>query len=158
MVRDKLGECVGMLSQLDLGWLAGIFDGEGSLNAQLSNRKNGTGGNVYFEVRVEVTSFAMIERIMRVLDTVDVHYKLRPQARRSMSTKDIYRLSVYQRAHVDKLLTLLLPILTVKAKEAEAVLNWYKRWPQGLRKLSSTITAEEKLAVLVKLRHLKRAA
>lgn len=113
-----------MLTDLDLGWLAGIIDGEGSLNVYV-----GKSGSIAVEVRVEACSLTMMDGIRRCYDAAAIQYKLRGPFRRKLSTKDVYRISVYRAAEVLKLLKLLDPVLVVKAEEARVTISWFERWP-----------------------------
>jgi hypothetical protein len=147
-----------MISPIDLGWLAGIVDGKSSIHGQIANKHSSTGGNLYFEMRIEATSFAMIERVSLDLEAAGIQYRLRPTSRRKNSTKDIYSLSVYRRDQLEKLLALLLPVLVVKAEEAKAVLEWYKRWQKGKRERDTITSLKDKEAMVIKLKSLKQVA
>lgn len=149
-----------MLTDLEIGWFAGIIDGEGCIQAIRSNRSKGysTGGSIATELRVEAVSLPMIDRIYRILDALDVRYKASRPRRAPNSTRDIHRVSVYRNADVKKVLTLVEPILVVKRAEAKTVLEWLERWPDQRGVNKERATFEEKEAYYLKLRELKKVA
>lgn len=66
-----------MATEAELGWLAGIIDGEGCIYAHWQNkRKYSTGGNVSVEIRVEAVSFVMISKCASICDGIGVGYTI----------------------------------------------------------------------------------
>jgi hypothetical protein len=151
-----------MASDLDIGWLAGILDGEGSLGVYWANKAKGhkTGGNIYAEVRIEATSFAMLSKVARILDDLSiVHRMWVPPRLAQNATRSSYRLAIYRSTDVIKCLNIVRPALAVKAAEADAIIKWYERWPdQRGRKATDRATYEEKVAFYDEAKRLKRVA
>jgi hypothetical protein len=149
-----------MTSDLELGWLAGIIDGEGSLGVYWANKgKYTTGGNVYAEVRIEVSSFAMVSRFAAILDGLAIGYRLAGPTQKGKATnKPTYRLAVYRRGDVVSLLHWLRPALIVKAPEADAILQWYERWPEQRGNHPHRASHNEKVVFYEEVKRLKRTA
>lgn len=149
-----------MLNDRDIGWLAGILDGEGCLQVILSNRSKQykTGCSIAAEVRIEATSITMFDKVRRVLDALGVQYKFGNSPLRKMSTRPIYRLSVYRIEEVMKLLGIVRDSLTVKQAEADTIIAWFNRWPDQRRKGVQKATLPEKEAFYATMRELKKVA
>src|SRR5579863_6517286 len=59
----------------ELGWLAGILDGEGWIGFSITQKRSGTGGSVFakLEVRVNNTDKAIIDRTAEIMNKLGVN-------------------------------------------------------------------------------------
>jgi len=137
----------------DLAWLAGIIDGEGCIFARKVNKV----ANVDCRVAIQAASIRMIDDVSRIYDRYGIAYtremRTRPRHNRSMHKVDIWR-----RAHVCKLLRLLLPYLRVKDREAEVVLEWFGKFPNEKPSGSRKSTFKQRMRFIETVKRLKKTA
>ena len=106
-----------MVTQLELGWLAGIIDGEGSV---LILKR----GNLYIpSVKMANTSKVLIEKFCDILDRLDVSYscygKHKPGNRKYQ-----WEVNIDGGKRVMSLLLQIQDILVYKQKQAFKVMEW----------------------------------
>jgi len=104
----------------DLGWLAGIIDGEGCIAAYSKD------GKIRLDVTVDTTSPKMEKHIRKIYKKHDIwHTECVKQAGKN-STRPVLRVRVAKKLGVIRLLKLLLPYLINKKQEAKALIEWYE--------------------------------
>jgi hypothetical protein len=112
-----------MITDGELGWLAGIIDGEGSV--RLYRKPRGISHVVVLSVRVTNTMPAIIDSTVRIMRGLidnpnDVHvYQLTPSNR-----KICWSVEITKRSAVLSVLTAVLPYLFGKRIEAELLIEW----------------------------------
>ena len=147
-----------MATEIELGWLAGILDGEGCICGCWSNRRNGIGGNVYVEVRVESCSVAMIVKVAMICADIGVHTAVENDRFQKGATRTSHRVLVSRREDVLKLLRTIRPYLVVKQAEANVAVEFYERFGDQRRSRQGRATLNEKVALFDTLRSLKKIA
>lgn len=116
------------LSERDLAWLAGIWDGEGTITL---TRGSGRNHKVGMAVCVSNTNTAIMERVEGLVSAIvgrPIRARLRPCpsfARR----RPIYRLQVASKADVRKFCETLHPYLVGKATQALLMLRYLETCP-----------------------------
>lgn len=77
-----------MVSDLDLGWLGGLFDGEGSISTQREGRN-------YPRVDIVNTDKALLEKAQAILDALEIDNSLRLRAStHSPKHSPVYQLTI----------------------------------------------------------------
>ena len=148
-----------MASEAEIGWLAGIIDGEGCIYGHFANRhRNSTGGNMAIEIRVESTSIAMIGKVALLCKDIGVHCTIDSNRRQKGSTKESHRVNITRRDEVLKFLRVVRDYLVVKQSEADVTIAFYERFGDQRRDHSARATYNEKVALFDTLRSLKRTA
>lgn len=148
-----------MATEAELGWLAGIIDGEGCIYGHWINRyRSNTGGNVVVEVRVESSSLAMIAKVILICDDIDVHCTFDGNRRQKGSTKASHRAEIRRQGDVLKFLCVLRNYLVVKQSEADVAIAFYERFGDQRRSRSGRATLDEKVVLFDTLRSLKKTA
>lgn len=107
-----------MLEELDIAYIAGLFDGEGSIN--IFRKQNKSGSNSYYlEITITNTDFPVLNWLQSVLGgRVDKTSNVKLQSSRPLrrwraSCKDAHRI-----------LLVLLPYLRVKKIQAELAIEF----------------------------------
>lgn len=116
---------------LELAWLAGILDGEGSIGRYPIK----TGGNIIGIVIVNTDEaiLSKVEQIYKRLDICYHRYNRQMYTNRSgtyKATRPCYELTIRRRDTAEQLLPLLIPFLAgVKKTKAIDLFNWLKANP-----------------------------
>lgn len=126
---------------LDLSWLAGIIDGEGSLTCGYRNYCESTKFRVYPQVRVGNTNMGIIQSVMRIYDNIGVRYRVETQQYKK-HWKELTLIKVNRFVHIINLLTAIQPFLKGKAGQAETMLALCKSRKEQLHR-NSPYTIEE---------------
>ena len=160
LVDSKGRELKVMIRDIELGWLAGIIDGEGCITAGLKNRgrSNVSVGSVECRITVQANSGAMIAKICNLLDITDIGYALELNRKVKGGTRPAHRVVVRRKAEVMKLLSLITPHLVVKAAEAELMMTYIARYPDSRNRFTSNASNDEKASFIAELREAKRSA
>lgn len=148
-----------MATEVQIGWLAGIIDGEGCICGHWTNRgKYSTGGSVSVEVRVDATSLAMIMKIASICTDLGVAFALEGPRMAKLSKRPAHRISVRRRADVVRLLSILREHLVVKQQEADATIEFYVAFGEQRGNHNRKASLGDKVLIFEKLRDLKKTA
>lgn len=119
------------VTPINLAWLAGIWDGEGTFAICRSNRNNRTlkQSTPVFTGRLTLsnTSETMIDEILRVLSSIGVRVSIwkNPKPRKVNHKREIH-LTINRQEDVIKCCEMLIPYLIVKKERALTVLEFMK--------------------------------
>lgn len=108
-------------TEAEIGWLAGIIDGEGRIGIAMQNRS--ASRSVSVDLQVVNTDFALIEKVVSIMRKLSVnpHIRDRIHAKATCNTNRIVSLRKF--AHVKRVLDAVLPHLTgMKSEKAKIVL------------------------------------
>lgn len=73
------------LTEADIGWLAGIIEGEGSLAMNAYDRKDrGANLKVQTSIMVYNTDARIIEKVTRIMDQLDIGYYIKERVQKAM--------------------------------------------------------------------------
>lgn len=102
-----------------LAWLAGIWDGEGTLMIHYTNRN-------YYVGRATLTntSVIMINEIVKILDDYGIKGHIFLEDRKVKNHKKCYHLTINKLLNVKKLIELMSPYLIVKKAHSELLLRF----------------------------------
>lgn len=141
----------------ETAWLAGVFDGEGSIHAHLvSPRKEEWNCmSMRLDIKISNTSKLLMEKVQRIVEKITYRkHKIRlNQVYQSMG-KLIYCIEVPNQRGIRMLLDAMLPFLTVKKAQAEAAIAFCVSRKLN-RHYGSGFTPEE-LVLPTKLKQLKK--
>jgi hypothetical protein len=120
--KAKIPEMMTMDNQqataIDLSWLAGIWDGEGTISVRKNHK------NCQYSPRLQVvnTNPAMIRKICEIFDSLNVRYYLYEKKQSPgavlRATRQCWALHVQTLSHGAILLNALLPYLVAKREQA----------------------------------------
>ena len=117
-----------MPQDIDIGWLAGIIDGEGCLTARMHYDKRDNRTRVGVRVNVSNSDVKVINKIRRVLDDLEVHYSVQERKPAKSSWKTVYHVDIQAYADVRKVLVHTINHLASNKKEiADAMLVYTQR-------------------------------
>lgn len=135
------------LSEIELGYIAGILDGEGSIHICRSHG--------YFLPRVGISNTykPLIAWLKRKIGCDYIHvFKYGYNTHK----RPCYYLSFENRQKITALLKTLLPYLIVKRRHAEIMLEYLSLRQQNLSKGQNRVYTEQELALYFKLKKLNR--
>lgn len=118
---------------IDLAWLGGIIDGEGSISFQVTTRKTGNLVIVPF-VSITNTDEGIINKVMQVLDDIGVGYKASWVIDKNHPGHlKRCNIRIDRFARVKGVIPMIYPYLnSVKQHNAEVVLNFIKEREENL--------------------------
>jgi len=116
----------------EIGWLAGIIDGEGSVTFV----KNGAGYLTHM-IHIIGSDMDLLEKCVRIINDyneggtpvriLDKRYK----TGMFKSNKKMYRLEIWRNGHLKKILPFLIPHLTEKKLRCQKMLNYLENHKKG---------------------------
>uniref|UniRef100_A0A6M3JSM7 Homing endonuclease n=1 Tax=viral metagenome TaxID=1070528 RepID=A0A6M3JSM7_9ZZZZ len=119
------------MNDKDIGWLAGVLDGEGCIHASRPWKKENdrkSNGRHHFDIRVIITQNPnlLLEKVGRLLREIDISYKYRDSYDRHPA-----EINITKKVEIKKLLLLILSELSCKKRSAEVVLEYIAKWPDS---------------------------
>lgn len=112
------------ISEFELGWLAGILDGEGtiSINRLMSHRKNAT---LTSRISIGNTNFTIIRNLKRIFKKLKIKLFIQKNQRvKGKNWKSAYIIQISHIKGVKSLLDVITPYLIGKKLQAEIVLSF----------------------------------
>ena len=102
-------------TEAEIGWLAGIIDGEGHIGISMQNKS--VSRSVSVDLQIVNTDFALIDKVVSILRKLDVnpHIRDRIHIKATWSSNRIVALRKF--AHVKRVLDAVLPHLTGMKRE-----------------------------------------
>ena len=130
----------------DVAWLAGFFDGEGSI--ELAIARNTKGGQIRVQLRCEIanTHQESIDHVRGLLDVYKIDSYKGMRDRSKYNSKIAYRLIIAGYHNTTAFIRLLLPYLVTKKEHAELALSYV-----STHKYMGPISSED-LAIANRLR------
>lgn len=142
---------------VDVAWLAGIFDGEGSVLARKVKYRNQTGPEKFsigVDIRIGNTSISLLDKCQRIVQEICYKkYKLHKHAKGRNSV--LWSLEVTKQRHAELVLEAMLPHLTSKRTQSVTMLSFLRsrkanrHWGQGY--------TPEEVEILTSLKAIRRA-
>lgn len=115
------------ISEIDIAWLAGLWEGEGSFSVRLRQKKykvSTTPGSI--EMKIAMTDEDVIAKVSKL---VDKSYFI--PNRKTVTGKIVYQLSIGKRETVIQLVKRIIPYLGKRRKEqAEKLLENHFLWEE----------------------------
>lgn len=131
-----------------LAWLAGIWDGEGTFSILYQRKRH---GDAYIaRVTLSNTDIAMINEILKILDSYNISGHLWKEEPRKKQHKASYHITINKLKNVKKCAELMLPYLVNKKPNAEIIIRFvnsrlkYKKKPIQDKKTGRIIGMEKK--------------
>jgi hypothetical protein len=128
----------------DIGWLAGIIDGEGSITFSMNGR-----GFLMHMIHIIGSDMELLKKCVRIINAYKdegVEAKILDKKYKNglfKSNKRMYRIEVWRQGHLKNLLPVLIPHLTEKKIKCQQLLNYLQNHKKG-----TWLTKEEKLKFL----------
>lgn len=105
----------------DIGWLAGIIDGEGHLGLSYQNKNRCT--TIKFDLSVVNTDFAITDKVVRILRDLGVNPYVRDRVHIKSQWATNRIVTVGKMIHIERVLFAVLPSLTgIKHEKANLML------------------------------------
>jgi len=117
------------ISRKDLktAWVAGLFDGEGSVGLYAFTRADGKNPSIIKRLTIENTNFELVDSFIEFLKEHKIkYYYWKPNLRRGRTNSPICAATVCSYRGCKKLLELLLPYLVGKKKQAQTLLDYFE--------------------------------
>lgn len=119
------------MNDKDIGWLAGVLDGEGCIHASTPWKKENdrkSNGRHHFDIRVIITQNPnlLLEKAGKLLREAEIVYKYRDSY-----YKHPAEIVISKKLEIERFLLLVLSELSCKKRSAEVVLEYIKRWPDS---------------------------
>jgi|HubBroStandDraft_1064217.scaffolds.fasta_scaffold66756_2 hypothetical protein len=121
-----------MKATVEVGWLAGIMDGEGTITLNLGTDR--PKGHMHLCIAFSNTSLSVIEKVQKILGKMGVNFKTYCASKANRGWKDIHQVKVMQIDSVKVLLNILVPHLTCKRQQAALMLEFLAYRECGKRK------------------------
>lgn len=112
-----------MEKQLKLAWLAGIWDGEGSITIFRHKERN---GSLKLKPCLVLTNTdeSIINEAVKILDSYDIRFHIIDYTR--PKSKRIYQLTTSKLSNLEKFCEIMIPYLIGKKSQAELLLRYAK--------------------------------
>jgi hypothetical protein len=119
------------MNDKDIGWVAGVLDGEGCIHASKPWKKENdrvSGIRHHFDIRIIITQNPnlLLEKVGRLLREWGIKYRYREG-----DNEHPAEVVVSQKPEIEKLLLLILSELSCRKRSAEVVLDYIKEWPDS---------------------------
>jgi len=125
------------MKDTDLAWLAGFWDGEGSITLFGHQERNGS-KKIKPIVSVVNTDIGMINKVRKILEELGCSFHLSERGARKSAHSTAYILQTANMSHIIKFLEAVLPYLTGEKKErGEILYDYCSRRASKLERLPS---------------------
>ena len=114
------------MKNTEAAWLAGLWDGEGSITVFRHTEKNGT-RKLCPTMLVVNTDINIISEAKRLLDEIGTSYHIFERRTSNPRHKNAFQLSTRNTAYIKLTLETLLPYLVGKKKQAELTLQYVNK-------------------------------
>jgi hypothetical protein len=131
------------LTPTEIGYIAGVLDGEGHIRLRLSQGKNG-GRSISPIMLIANTNLELLNKCRKILG-VGVIKKTNP-SKKTAVRKQCYQLRILGIAKIKTILEILLPELTVKREQAKLILVFCKS--RAIKPAKSPYTQDEYACVM----------
>lgn len=134
-----------MITEMDRAWLAGIWDGEGSISLFRNEEKNGS-IKIKPVVNFVNTDLGIINEALRILSEADcsVYIVNRNQSRKNSNHQDVVEVKCSTIVGIKKILELIAPYLRgVKKHKAEILLRYCTRREEKFSKGDRTYDEDD---------------
>lgn len=123
------------ISDRDIGWFAGIIDGEGSLTFG-ATKSPGT-NRLYYGIHIVNTNKEMLEKCLDIIDYITQEpnkLKLKPKVYKETSFKKTplacYQVTIRRKESIRKVLEEIIDLLTEKRIQGLRLLNYLQNCPK----------------------------
>jgi hypothetical protein len=112
-----------MLTETEKAWLAGFWDGEGSITIFTHMEKNGK-EKICPTLLVVNTHEGVIAHVVELLDRLETSFSVQHIKRKEEKNKDVYQVSTRNMAYIKIVLEAILPYLICKKAQGSLVLRY----------------------------------
>jgi len=112
------------VSEFELGWMAGIIDGEGCIYMFFRKKSN----YIYARFQLHVCDYEMVEEFSRLLTQLQIHHIWKVRNKKQKDThSDSYILDVHTKKDILKFTRIFKEILIVKSKQCKLMNEYLER-------------------------------
>lgn len=122
--------------EVRVAWLAGIFDGEGTFGIYRKWSGRNRYSQLFYHFNIANTDKKIISEIHAIfsengiISRIKNHvYDSRPQAKTYKGNKPCWRVHLHGKSNMAKALSLLIPYLVGRKKQAEIMRDFFVRYP-----------------------------
>jgi hypothetical protein len=115
-----------MITETDKAWLAGFWDGEGSITIFTHTEKNGR-EKICPTINVTNTHEGVIAHVVELLDKLGTSFAVQTRKRDSDKYKDAYHVSTRNMQYIKVVLEAIYPYLVCKKAQAILVLRYVNK-------------------------------
>jgi len=112
-----------MLTETEKAWLAGFWDGEGSITIFTHVEKNGV-KKICPTLNVTNTHEGVIAHVVELLDKLGTSFSVQHLKRKEDKHKDVYHVSTRNMAYIKVVIEAILPYLVCKKAQGVLVLRY----------------------------------
>ena len=139
------------MNDKDIGWLAGVLDGEGCIHASKPWKKETdrkSEGRHHFDIRVIITQNAnlLLEKVGRLLREQGIEYRYRDGC-----SKETSEILISVKSEILKLLILLVSELSCKKRSAEVVIEYITKYGGSRNNYGVNGASDENIRDYIKL-------
>ena len=117
MKDATMGNQQATVSDIDLGWLAGIIDGEGYVGLQIEWKTKRNQDRICPQVHISNCDEAIVLRARDVMRSIGINPYIRATKANTQIRRDQYRLQTKRYSNILRLLTVIAPFMTGEKKE-----------------------------------------
>jgi hypothetical protein len=135
------------VNEREIGWLAGIIDGEGSITITKPKKPQGRHPQVMYGVHIVNNNKEMLEKcvkIVRFISQDDDVIKVSPKHYKSTVFKkephDCYQITIRRKETIRRLLREIIPLLTEKKIKSQKLLNFLENHKDRARLTEQDVT------------------
>lgn len=106
------------VTEKNLAWLGGIWDGEGTISITKTLKKR---GNINFQSKasIENSSVRIINEVCRILKNLNISYYIWTRVPRSIKHKQMYVVNICKISNIKKFCNIIQPHLISKIEQAD---------------------------------------
>ena len=136
---------------IELSYLAGLWDGEGTITVSKGKMKN---NNIQYSPRISLgnTEVSMINEIVKTLDKVGIRGYIFTEEKEA-PRKDMYKIVISKFDQAKKLLEIILPYLKVKKAQGELLLRFLKNRIEIKNGKRQELITDKKGRIVGSIRH-----
>ncbi len=110
----------------NISWVAGIWDGEGTITIVKQRRKESKGGSVILfpKFTMENTNIVLIEKVCEIFDSLGVNFYINVRNKKADKHKDRFVINVCRLTEIKKICEILIPYLVSKKSQAKLLLRF----------------------------------
>lgn len=115
-----------MSTETELAWLAGLWDGEGSITIFKHIERGGV-RKLCPTILVVNTDIKIINEAKRILDNLGTSFHLFERVSKNPKHKNSFQLNTRNTKYIDKVLTAIEPYLIGKKEQAQLVIGYVRK-------------------------------
>jgi hypothetical protein len=112
------------VQDVDLAWLAGIIDGEGSFCIFTNSRKDASKPSISANLTITNSNSLLLNRCREILDALEIKYLYQDPKNGHQRGRRVMRIKIKNYSSLQKIVGLTLPFFIGKAEQAKLILEF----------------------------------